>query len=73
MIKHLPFKKNLFFWLSKYSVYFTPFFYVLGNGYNLFKLAGVPFFQGGEKHSLGIIFSFASQMVLNQGILKLGI
>lgn len=26
-----------------------------------------------EIHSLGIIFSFASQMVLNQDILKLGI
>lgn len=54
-------------------MHFTPFFYVIGNGYNLFKLAGLPFFKGRERQSLGIIFSFASQMVLNQGILKLGI
>ena len=43
-----------------------PLFYVLGCGYNLFKLVGVPEFW--------YDFSFASQMVLSQGIiLKLGI
>lgn len=38
----------------------TPFFYVLGNEYNLFKIAGVPFFKDRERQSFGVIFSFAS-------------
>ena len=35
-----------------------------------FQLAGVAFFKDRERQSLGIIFSFASQMALSQGILK---
>lgn len=61
-MKRLPFKKKFFFfWTFKVRCVLTPFFYVLGNGYNLLQFAGVPFFRDGEGQCFGIIFSFASQ------------
>lgn len=54
-------------------MYLTPFLHVLGNGYSLLQLVGVPFFEDRGRQSLGIIFSFASHMALSQDILKLEI
>lgn len=54
-------------------MYLTPFLHVVGNGYSLLQLVGVPFFEDRGRQSLGIIFNFASHMALSQDILKLGI